>query len=129
MKIYTNEGNPLGLKLLLAAKFAKKDVQIKIVTLNGKNCFVISEQREAMCHLKISAVPVHLLACFHLRIDDASILKVIQHFPSDPALKEPKHLPSLELDSGAQLFMSDAAVKYLMSGVEEESDVSSQVSD
>lgn len=36
MIIYTNEGNPLGLKLLLVAKFAKKDVQLKIVTLNGK---------------------------------------------------------------------------------------------
>lgn len=36
MIIYTNEGNPLGLKLLLVAKFAKKDVQVKIVSLNGK---------------------------------------------------------------------------------------------
>jgi hypothetical protein len=45
----------------------------------------------------------------------------------DPALKEPKHLPCLELDSGAQLFMADAAVKYLMSGVEEDSDSRSQV--
>lgn len=36
MIIYTNEGNPLGLKLLLVAKFAKKIVQIKTVTLNGK---------------------------------------------------------------------------------------------
>lgn len=36
MIIYTNEGNPLGLKLLSTAKFAKKDVEVKIVTLN--NC-------------------------------------------------------------------------------------------
>ena len=36
MIIYTNEGNPLGLKLVAAAKFAKKDVQIKVVTLNGE---------------------------------------------------------------------------------------------
>lgn len=37
MIIYTNEGNPLGLKLLAIAKFAKKDVQVKITTLTGKN--------------------------------------------------------------------------------------------
>lgn len=37
MIIYTNEGNPLGLKLLLVARFAKKDVQVKIVSLNGKD--------------------------------------------------------------------------------------------
>lgn len=37
MIIYTNEGNPLGLKLLLVAKFAKKDVQIKVTNLNGEN--------------------------------------------------------------------------------------------
>jgi methionyl-tRNA synthetase len=37
MIIYTNEGNPLGLKLLLAAKLAKKDLQVKVVTLNGES--------------------------------------------------------------------------------------------
>lgn len=38
MIIYTNEGNPLGLKLLVCAKFAKiKNVEIKIVNLSGKN--------------------------------------------------------------------------------------------
>lgn len=36
MIIYTNEGNPLGLKLLAIAKFAKKDVEVKITTLAGK---------------------------------------------------------------------------------------------
>lgn len=36
MIIYTNEGNPLGLKLVLAAKFAKKNLQVKVVTLSGK---------------------------------------------------------------------------------------------
>jgi methionyl-tRNA synthetase len=36
MIIYVNEGNPLGLKLLIAAKLAKKDVEFKIVSLNGK---------------------------------------------------------------------------------------------
>lgn len=37
MIIYTNEGNPLGLKLLLVAKFAKKDVQVKTTNLNGEH--------------------------------------------------------------------------------------------
>lgn len=32
----------------------------------------------------------------------------------DPTLKEPKHLPTLELDSGVQLFSTNAAVKYLL---------------
>lgn len=36
MKIYTNEGNPLGLKLLILTKFAKKDVTIESVNLNGE---------------------------------------------------------------------------------------------
>lgn len=45
----------------------------------------------------------------------------------DPALREPKHLPCLELDNGAQFFMTDAATKYLMSGIEEDSDIRSQV--
>lgn len=49
-----------------------------------------------------------------------AFLKVIQFVP-DPALKEPKHLPCLELDSGVQFFMSDAAVKFLMSEIEEDS--------
>lgn len=78
MIIYTNEGNPLGLKLVLAAKLAKKDVQVKFVTLN------------------------------------------------DPAIKEPKHLPCLELDSGSQIFMSDVAIQFLMSGVEQESNIRNQ---
>jgi Glutathione S-transferase, N-terminal domain len=43
MIIYTNEGNPLGLKLLLVAKFAKKDVQIKFVTLNGELSMTTTE--------------------------------------------------------------------------------------
>ncbi|XP_058453366.1 methionine--tRNA ligase, cytoplasmic [Malaya genurostris] len=34
MIIYTNHGNPFGLKLLICANFAKKDVQVKKVTLN-----------------------------------------------------------------------------------------------
>lgn len=38
MIIYTNEGNPLGLKLLLCTNFAKKgNVEIKYVNLNGKD--------------------------------------------------------------------------------------------
>lgn len=34
MIIYTNEGNPLGLQLLMLAKFAKKTVQVQLVNLN-----------------------------------------------------------------------------------------------
>ena len=45
----------------------------------------------------------------------------------DPALKEPKHLPCLHLDSGSQFFMTDAAVKYLLNDIEEESDIRNQV--
>lgn len=36
MKIVYNEGNPFGLKLLLAAKFGQKDVTLVKVALNGK---------------------------------------------------------------------------------------------
>lgn len=36
MIIYTNEGNPLGLQLLVLAKFAKKTAQVQLVNLNGK---------------------------------------------------------------------------------------------
>lgn len=36
MIIYTNEGNPLGLQLLMLAKFAKRTVQVQLVNLNGK---------------------------------------------------------------------------------------------
>ncbi|KAL7736851.1 hypothetical protein ACLKA6_015685 [Drosophila palustris] len=34
MIIYTNEGNPLGLQLLMLAKFAKQAVQVQLVNLN-----------------------------------------------------------------------------------------------
>lgn len=37
MIIYTNEGNPLGLQLLMLAKFAKRAVQVQLVNLNGKS--------------------------------------------------------------------------------------------
>lgn len=43
MIIYTNAGNPFGLKLLICAKFAKKDVQVKTIALNGKIFFGGSE--------------------------------------------------------------------------------------
>lgn len=36
MIIYTNEGNPFGLELLILAKVAKKDVTVKTVNLNGE---------------------------------------------------------------------------------------------
>jgi len=36
MIIYTNEGNPLGLQLLMLAKFAKRPVQVQLVNLNGE---------------------------------------------------------------------------------------------
>lgn len=69
---------------------------------------------------------------FHLELDDASksSLKVNFHIANlflDPALKEPKHLPCLQTDSGAQFFMTDAAVKFLMSGIEDDSDIRDQV--
>ncbi|XP_017471733.1 PREDICTED: methionine--tRNA ligase, cytoplasmic [Rhagoletis zephyria] len=38
MKIYTNEGNPFGLKLQLLAKFAKQPVEVVNVTLNDTEC-------------------------------------------------------------------------------------------
>lgn len=78
MIIYTNASNPLALKLLVVAKLAKKNVDLKIVNLN------------------------------------------------DPLIKEPKHLPCLELDDGTQFFMTDAAVKFLMHGIEEDTDERSQ---
>ncbi|XP_058982072.1 methionine--tRNA ligase, cytoplasmic-like [Musca domestica] len=37
MKIYTNEGNPFGLKLQLLAKFAKREVVVEKVNLNDAN--------------------------------------------------------------------------------------------
>lgn len=36
MIIYTNEGNPLGLKLVACAKLGNVNVTVKKVTLNGK---------------------------------------------------------------------------------------------
>lgn len=36
MILFTEKGNPLGLKLLTVANFAKKPLEIKFVTLNGK---------------------------------------------------------------------------------------------
>lgn len=65
MIIYTNEGNPFGLKLLIFAKLSKNDATVKKINLN------------------------------------------------DPAIKEIKQLPILELDSGTQIFSTDAAAKYL----------------
>lgn len=78
MIIYTNVSNPLALKLLIVAKLAKKNVELKIVNLN------------------------------------------------DPAISEPRHLPCLELDDGTQFFMTDAAVKFLMHGIEEDNNTRSQ---
>lgn len=45
----------------------------------------------------------------------------------DPAIKEPKHLPMLELASGNQIFLSDAAANYLLSDVEQDSTARNQV--
>ncbi|XP_055539810.1 methionine--tRNA ligase, cytoplasmic [Wyeomyia smithii] len=50
MIIYTNQGNPFGLKLLICAKFAGVDVQLKTVTLND------GELKE-MKHLPILQLP------------------------------------------------------------------------
>jgi Glutathione S-transferase, N-terminal domain len=36
MILFTNEGNPLGLKILSAALFAKKEINVKIVNLDGE---------------------------------------------------------------------------------------------
>lgn len=35
MIIYTNEGNPLGLKLLISAVLGNKAVSVKFISLNG----------------------------------------------------------------------------------------------
>lgn len=40
MIIYSNEGNPLGLKILICANLAKKAVEVKNVTLNSKSFHV-----------------------------------------------------------------------------------------
>uniref|UniRef100_A0A336L480 Methionine--tRNA ligase, cytoplasmic n=1 Tax=Culicoides sonorensis TaxID=179676 RepID=A0A336L480_CULSO len=61
MIIYTNDGNPLTLKLLISANVA------------------------------------------------------------DPTLNEPRHLPTLELDGGVQIFSTNAAVKYLLPDQQNES--------
>ena len=45
----------------------------------------------------------------------------------DPEVKEPKHLPTLELTSGNQIFLSDAAAKYLLSDIDEDSVIRNQV--
>lgn len=73
MIIYTNEGNPLGLKLLLVAKFAKKDVQVKITTLNGEN-WELADYISQQNNVNGAAIIVWTLtfAPFHLEIDDAS---------------------------------------------------------
>ena len=36
MLIYTNENNPAVLKLLIAANFSRKNVNIKVVNANGE---------------------------------------------------------------------------------------------
>lgn len=36
MIIYTNEGNPFGLKLLISAILGNKAVTVKFISLNGK---------------------------------------------------------------------------------------------
>lgn len=36
MKIYTNDGNPFGLKVQILAKFAKREVTVEKVNLNGE---------------------------------------------------------------------------------------------
>jgi methionyl-tRNA synthetase len=41
-------------------------------------------------------------------------------------VQEPKHLPCLETDDGNQFFMTDAATKYLMHGIEEDTSERSQ---
>lgn len=48
MIIYTNEGNPLGLQLLMLAKFAKQAVQVQLVNLNGKTRKETADRQRAM---------------------------------------------------------------------------------
>uniref|UniRef100_A0A8D8FWU0 Methionine--tRNA ligase, cytoplasmic n=1 Tax=Culex pipiens TaxID=7175 RepID=A0A8D8FWU0_CULPI len=50
MIIYTNPGNPFGLKLLICAKFAKKEVQVKTVSINDAEI-------KDMKHLPILQLP------------------------------------------------------------------------
>lgn len=50
MIIYTNEGNPLGLKLLICARLGKATaVTLKKVTLSGKCCIVASAINKSFC--------------------------------------------------------------------------------
>lgn len=36
MKLYTNENNPLSLKVLISANFAQKDLRPEITNVDGK---------------------------------------------------------------------------------------------
>lgn len=45
----------------------------------------------------------------------------------DEKISEPKHLPCLQVNNTTHFFMTDAAVKYLMSDIEEDTDLRSQV--
>lgn len=100
MILFTDKSNPLGLKLLTVANFAKKELEIKFVTLNGKKFIILKKNQFYFFTVNFS----------------------------DNSLKEPKHIPCLQLDDGSQFFMTDAAVKFLMSGIEEDTDIRSQVS-
>lgn len=60
--------------------------------------------------------------------EELSIEVNVDEIFSGPDLIEPKHLPCLEVEKGVQFFMTDAAVKFLMHGIEEDSDIRSQVS-
>lgn len=46
MIIYTNKGNPFGLKLLISSKLAKKEVIVEQVNITSEYQFVV-----VICHL------------------------------------------------------------------------------
>ncbi|KAH8407407.1 hypothetical protein KR222_008420 [Zaprionus bogoriensis] len=93
MIIYTNEGNPLGLQLLMLAKFAKRTVQLQLVNLNGKSG-----------------------ACGPATCNAAYNCKLMQFLVTvaDAKHKDLLVLPTIELDNGLRLFSAAAAAKYLL---------------
>lgn len=95
MSIYTNESNPAALKLIIAAKYGGKQVNIKIVNVNGE---------------------LHHAKTFFL---DTWIIIYCNFI--DRSLQEPKHLPYYETDGGSVIFVPNAAVWLLFPASENSS--------
>lgn len=82
--IYTNENNPAALKLVIAANFSKKSIEIKVITPQG------------------------LLFKFYCR------KYIIFVCISDKYLSKCNHLPYLEISENEGLFVPNAAARYLL---------------